>query len=228
MRNPNASDMRTTSPIGPFDRWRHRIGRHFDLWRGRVARCLGVRAGPRFGLGRGVRVLYPRCMTVGSDVAIEGPAYLHCLSENGVHIGSHTSIGGNLWLHCGGTPSDHAHGWFEIGENSYVGCNAVIGAGGGITIGSHVLIGQCVNLHAENHVFDDVTRRIDQQGVRYESIVIADDVWIGSKATILAGVEVGSGAVIGAGAVVTHSVPPYAVVAGVPARVTGTRDRGAR
>ena len=48
---------------------------------------------------------------------------------------------------------------------------------------------------------------------------IGNDVWIGSRAIVLAGVSVGNGAVIGAGAVVTKDVPPYAIVAGVPARV---------
>jgi maltose O-acetyltransferase len=54
-------------------------------------------------------------------------------------------------------------------------------------------------------------------------VVIEDDVWIGAKAVILSGVTVHSGAVIGAGAVVTKDVPENAVVAGVPARVIKTR-----
>ena len=63
-----------------------------------------------------------------------------------------------------------------------------------------------------------------KDGVNYDATtkgktVIGNDVWIGSRAIILAGVTVGDGAIIGAGAVVTKDVPPYAVVAGVPARV---------
>ncbi len=158
-------------------------------------------------------------------MTIEGPAYLHCLSERGVCIGHHTSFGPNLWLHCGGTPQDCAHGFFEIGEHSFVGTNAVLGAGGGIQIGNNVLIGQSVNIHAESHVFDDCTRPIREQGVIYRTVVIEDDVWVGSKATILGGVTVGHGAVIGAGAVVTRSVPPLAIVVGVPARVLRYRGQ---
>jgi acetyltransferase-like isoleucine patch superfamily enzyme len=160
-------------------------------------------------------------------VTIEGPAYLHCLSARGVHIGSYTSIDRNLWLHCGGTLDDYGHGFFEIGEHSYIGCNAVIGAGGGIRIGNHVLIGQSVNMHAESHEYSDPDRLICEQGVSYQGIVVEDDVWIGSKATILDGTTIGRGAVIGAGAVVTRAVSPYTIVAGVPARVTGTRGQDA-
>ena len=51
------------------------------------------------------------------------------------------------------------------------------------------------------------------------SIIVGNDVWIGAKAMILSGVMIGDGAIIGAGAVVTRNVPPYAVVAGVPAKI---------
>ena len=54
-------------------------------------------------------------------------------------------------------------------------------------------------------------------------VKIGNDVWIGARVIILPGVTVGDGAIIGAGAVVTHGVPPYAVVAGVPARIVRFR-----
>ena len=52
-----------------------------------------------------------------------------------------------------------------------------------------------------------------------DPIYIGNDVWIGARAIIMDGVHVGNGAVIACGAVVTHDVPPYAIVAGVPAKV---------
>ena len=54
-------------------------------------------------------------------------------------------------------------------------------------------------------------------------IAIGNDVWIGANAIILPGVKIGDGAIIGAGAIVRHDVPPYAVAVGVPARVTKHR-----
>jgi acetyltransferase-like isoleucine patch superfamily enzyme len=169
-------------------------------------------------------LLYPSFFTAGDDVTICELSYLHCLAERGVRFGNRTSIERNLWLHCGGTLEDYGHGFFEIGDDSFIGCNAVIGAGGGIRIGSQVQIGQCVNMHAENHRFEDGTRLISEQGVSYQGIVIEDDVWIGSKVTILDGVTIGRGAVIGAGALVNKSVPPYAIAVGVPVKVVGSRS----
>lgn len=51
------------------------------------------------------------------------------------------------------------------------------------------------------------------------AIVIGDNVWIGEKAAILAGVTIGEGAIIGANAVVTKNIPPYSIAAGIPARI---------
>jgi carbonic anhydrase/acetyltransferase-like protein (isoleucine patch superfamily) len=214
-----------TFTINKLDIWEARLERRLQLARGRWAQWRGVRAGQRFGLGAGLRILFPGCLEVGDDVTIEGPGYLHCLSERGVRIGGHTSIARNVWLHCGGSLEDHAHGWFEIGSHSFIGCNAVLGAGGGIRIGNNVLIGQGVHIHAENHIFHDTARPIREQGVHYQGVVIEDDVWIGSGAMILDGVTVGRGAVVAAGAVVTRSAPSMGIVAGVPARLIRRRGR---
>jgi acetyltransferase-like isoleucine patch superfamily enzyme len=208
-------------------RYELRINRKLELARGRIVGWRGAQVGERFGLGKGVTCIFPSFLTTGNDVTIGEYSYLHCLAEKGVKIGNFSSIDRNLWLHCGGTPQSYGHGYFELGDHSFIGCNAVIGAGGGIKIGNHVLIGQCVNFHAENHQFGDGSLRINQQGVTYQGIVVEDDVWIGSKATILDGVVIGQGAVVGAGSVVTKSVPPYAVAVGVPARVVSNRGEPA-
>jgi len=76
-----------------------------------------------------------------------------------------------------------------------------------------------VQLLAVNHVFDDPSRPMVDQGIVAAGITVEDDVWIGAGAVITDGVRIGRGAVVAAGAVVTSDVPPYTVVGGVPARV---------
>lgn len=204
-----------------IDQWEGRLARHMQLARGRWLQWRGARAGAKLGLGKAVQVICPSFLQVADHISIMDYGYLNCLSIYGVRIGSHTSIDHHLWLSCGGKP--YGQGFFVIGEHSYIGAYAVMGAGGGISIGNHVLIGQNVNIHAESHRFDDPTRLIKEQGVSYQGVVVEDDVWIGSKATILDGVTVRRGAIIGAGAVVTKSVPAKAIAVGVPARIIGYR-----
>ena len=68
-----------------------------------------------------------------------------------------------------------------------------------------------------------MTKVHEKTGNEDLGVVIDDDVWIGARAVILRGVHIGRGAIIGAGAVVTKSVPPYAIAVGNPAKVSGFR-----
>lgn len=86
---------------------------------------------------------------------------------------------------------------------------------GGITIGDKVFIGPKVNLITINHDPDPENR----SATYGRPIVIEDKVWIGINSTVLPGVRIGYGAIVGAGSVVTKDVPPMTVVAGNPARV---------
>ncbi len=80
-----------------------------------------------------------------------------------------------------------------------------------------------VQILAVNHVYDDPTRPIREQGITAQGIVIEDDVWIGAGAIVLDGVTIGRGSVIGAGAVVADDIPPYSIAVGSPAKPI--RDR---
>jgi acetyltransferase-like isoleucine patch superfamily enzyme len=95
----------------------------------------------------------------------------------------------------------------------------IYGHGAGVTIGDRVLIaGHCVIISA-NHNFLDIAKPIQQQGISSKGVTIKDDVWIGAGCQILDGVTLENGAVIAAGSVVTKSVNPYTIVAGVPAKI---------
>jgi galactoside O-acetyltransferase len=102
--------------------------------------------------------------------------------------------------------------------------------GGKIRIGNDVLIGPYAVIRAANHRADRIDVPIRLQGHEAGEIVIGDDVWLGAQVVVVPGVRIGRGAVVAAGSVVTHDVPDYAIVAGVPARQIGTRggEAGAR
>jgi acetyltransferase-like isoleucine patch superfamily enzyme len=92
-----------------------------------------------------------------------------------------------------------------------------------ISIGPNVLIGPYTVIHSGNHRFMDTTLPINKQGFEFKPIIIEEDVWIAAHCTILSGVKIGKGAVVGAGSVVTHDIEPFTVVAGVPARLLHSR-----
>ena len=71
---------------------------------------------------------------------------------------------------------------FRIGDNSNLGDYSFVGAAGGVSIGSRVLIGQSVRFHSENHVFERTDIPINK-GVTNQGIVVEDDVWLGSASS---------------------------------------------
>lgn len=106
----------------------------------------------------------------------------------------------------------------RLGNNLIFNRNVSITARSKVSLGNDVLLGPNVVINDSNHLFLDRDKPITKQGHTAEEIIIEDDVWIASNSVILKGVHIGKGAVVAAGSVVTKDVPPYAVVAGVPAR----------
>ena len=77
------------------------------------------------------------------------------------------------------------------------------------------MMGPEVYIYTQNHDFKRTDITMDKQGWSAEKpVVIEDDVWIGSRVTILPGVTIGEGSIIGASSVVTKSCPPYSIVVG--------------
>ena len=108
-----------------------------------------------------------------------------------------------------------------IGNNSGLGINARVGL---VEIGDDVMMGpDCVCLTA-NHNFDRLDVPMWTQGfASHNKITIGNDVWIGQRVTILPGIKINDGSIIGAGSVVTKDVPRFGIVAGNPARLIGSR-----
>jgi acetyltransferase-like isoleucine patch superfamily enzyme len=113
-------------------------------------------------------------------------------------------------------------GRIEIGANTGIGENTIVNAVDSVTIGERVMVASGCHITDADH---EMMGRgpMQTQGRRAQPVVIEDEAWLGTGVTIVAGVRIGRGAVVGAGAVVTRSVEPFQIVAGVPARVIGTR-----
>lgn len=114
-------------------------------------------------------------------------------------------------------------GEIKIGTNVFFGPYAVIYGHGGVEIGDHCLIAMHAVVVSSNHALPPLDRPIQFEPDELRPTRIGRDVWIGAHATILGGVAVGDGCVIGAGAVVTHDLPAGSIAVGVPARVVGAR-----
>lgn len=104
-----------------------------------------------------------------------------------------------------------------VGENFYCSYDCAFLDCGAITIGNDVMLGPKVGLYAVNHPIDPEVRAT---GLEYgKPITIGDRVWIGGGSTVCPGAVIGSNVVIGAGSVVTGSIPDNVVAAGNPCRV---------
>lgn len=135
-----------------------------------------------------------------------------------ISIGDSTSVGRYAQLLAAG-------GKIEIGARCSIQSFCQLYGHGGLTIGNDVRVAAQTIMIPSNHNFDRCDCLISEQGTTDLGIVIGDDVWIGAGCKILDGVSIGVGCVIGAGSVVTTSIPPYSVAVGSPARVI--RKRGA-
>jgi len=115
----------------------------------------------------------------------------------------------------------------DFGKNITIGKNVFFNTGcsfqdrGGIRIGNGSMLGMNVTIATLNHGLSSETRNTTYPS----SVIVGENVWIGSNATILPGVTIGGNSVVAAGAVVTKNVPGNSVVAGVPAKVIKKIDK---
>lgn len=139
-------------------------------------------------------------------------------------IGTNTAIRGELLIFAHG-------GQISIGDYCFIGENSKIWSSEEIKIGNRVLISHNVNIHDNNSHPTDSKMRANQvkeifssnhpktiASINSKEIEISDDVWIGFNSTILKGVKIGKGAIIGANSFITKNVEEFTMVIGNPAK----------
>ena len=130
-------------------------------------------------------------------------------------------LGKDAIVHYGSEIRNHNH--LSIGTHSIIGDRAVLDARNGIVIGENVNISSDVHIYTEQHDHEDPLFRCNSD----ESfrVKIGNRAWIGPRVTILHSVNIGEGAVIAAGAVVTKDIAPFAIAAGIPAKPIRQRNK---
>lgn len=170
----------------------------------------------------GVRIVYASHIKLEQGVYLDRGVYLHAL-PGGISIGENSFLMHHTMLHVFNFRNLSQAG-ISIGKNCFFGEFNVIRGQGGVHIGNDVYTGPMVQIVAVNHVYADPNRPIREQGITAKGIVIEDDVWLGANVTVVDGVTIGKGSIIGAGAVVTGDIPPYSIAVGTPARPVKNRQ----
>jgi len=190
------------------------------LVRGKLYPKLLRSAGRGLVVGRNVCLRHPSRIRLGSGVIIDDNCVLDAKGESGegIVIGEGVILGRNTILSCKG-------GGIEIGDNANVGANCMLYSESRLSLGRNVLIASMTYIVAGgNHGIERTDVPIISQPCTSKGgVKIEDNCWLGANVTVLDGVTVGRDAAIGAGAVVTESVPEFAVAVGVPARVVRMR-----
>ena len=185
--------------------------------------ALFPRRSPRPFVGAGARFRARDNLQFGSGCTFGPGTFVDALAQSPVRLGDNVSLGRNTRIECTGSLRTIGRG-LEVGNDVGLGSDCFYGCAGGIVIGADTIIGNLVTMHSENHRFARPDVPIRSQGVTHAGIRIGQDCWIGAKATILDGVELGSGSVIAAGSVVTAGTyEAGGVYAGAPARRVSSR-----
>jgi acetyltransferase-like isoleucine patch superfamily enzyme len=188
--------------------------------RGTFYRPLFRQLGRGVVLGRGIVLRRPRRIEIGDRAIVDDDCMLDARgSAQGVTIGEGALVSRGAILSC-------KEGPITVGARANLGWRCVVSSVGGVVIEEEALFASGCYVGGGRYHLDDRARSVASQGSFSKGPVhVGRGSWIGAHAVILDGVRVGDGAVVAAGAVVADEVPPFTIVAGVPARVIRERGR---
>jgi len=158
-----------------------------------------------------------QCAAVGTAFRMEQLPFI--VGQGTIVIGDHVFLAGKSSFTFGNRFKDSPE--LVIGDHSFVGHNCLLAVADSVRIGRYCRLAGGVSIaDYDGHPTDPILRRTDPsppEAIR--PVVVGDDVWIGANAKILKGVTIGDRSIVGAGAMVTRSVPADVIVAGNPARI---------
>lgn len=168
--------------------------------------------------GQNVVLRHPHKIRIGDNVVVDDNCLIDAkgTANDGIRIGNGVFIGRNTILSC-------KNGNIELADEANIGFNCEIFSASQVRIGARALIAAYCYLVGGDHDFSNASRAVLEQSRRSAGITVGEGAWLGAGAIVLDGVEIGSHAIVGAGAVVRESVPPQATAVGVPARIVGRR-----
>ena len=168
--------------------------------------------------GQNVVLRHPHKIRIGDNVVIDDNCLIDAKgnANGGITIGSKVFVGRNSILSC-------KNGDIELADGANVGFNCEIFSASRVTIGRDTLLAAYCYVIGGDHDFSDPAAAVITQQRRSAGVSIGAGAWLGAGAKILDGVTIGDRAVVGAGAVVREAVPEGAIAAGVPARIVGQR-----
>lgn len=137
-----------------------------------------------------------------------------------VSIGHFCVLEDDVRLRVGGS---WKNSFIAIGQNTFIGHSTQINVGSMFKIGDNCMIAPMCIFSDAHHTFSNTEIPMNQQECIYTSIVIEDDVWIGSGVIVLGGVTIHKGSVIAAGALVNKDIPAYEIWGGVPVKKIKSR-----
>lgn len=175
-------------------------------------------------VGRGVVLRIPRKISFGKKVVIEDYVALDVREKlTDANSNARIVVGDNVFIGRHSIIAAKGASIF-LGNACNISSHCRIATQNGVHIGSSVLIAAYAYIGPGNHKFDNLDTPIIEQGmVPSSGVRIEDNVWIGTRATILDGITIGKNAIVGAHALVTKDVPEGAIVAGSPAKVIRMR-----
>jgi len=168
--------------------------------------------------GQNVVLRHPHKIRIGSNVVVDDNCLLDAKGESnrGIAVGDGVFVGRNSILSC-------KNGDIELADGVNIGFNCEIFSASRVTIGARTLLAAYAYIIGGDHDFSDPSLAVLDQPRVSAGVAIGDGVWIGAGAKILDGVTIGPRAVVGAAAVVREDVPDGAIAVGIPARVVGAR-----